>query len=103
MARPVASAFRSAAITNILNPKVILFNIAFLPQFTNPDLGHLQLQLAILGATLLVMDLAIIGPSATSPAHGQRIRDASQNGTRRVNRVAAGVFLWLAGWLATSA
>src|SRR5262249_47494061 len=39
VARPVFSAFRSATITNLLNPKVILFNVAFLPQFTNPALG----------------------------------------------------------------
>jgi threonine/homoserine/homoserine lactone efflux protein len=104
VARPVFSAFRSAAITNIVNPKVILFNVAFLPQFTNPDLGHVQLQLAVLGATLLVMDLVIVGPIGYfAGTLGQRIRNASENGSRRVSRVAAGMFLWLAGWLATSA
>jgi threonine/homoserine/homoserine lactone efflux protein len=104
VARPVFSAFRSAAITNILNPKVILFNVAFLPQFTDPDLGHVQLQLAVLSATLLIMDLAIDGAIGYfAGTWGQRIRNASQTGTRRVNRVAAGIFLWLAGWLAASA
>jgi threonine/homoserine/homoserine lactone efflux protein len=104
VARPVFSAFRNATITNLLNPKVILFNVAFLPQFTNPDLGHLQVQLAVLGATLLVMDLAVVGPVGYfAGTLGRRIRDVSKSGTRRVNRVAAGVFLWLAGWLAASA
>jgi threonine/homoserine/homoserine lactone efflux protein len=100
----VFSAFRSATITNLLNPKVILFNVAFLPQFTNPDLGHLQLQLAVLGSALLVIDLAIDGAIGYfAGTLGQRIRDASKTGTRRVNRVAAGMFLWVAGWLAASA
>ncbi|MBO0879723.1 MAG: LysE family translocator, partial [Mycobacterium sp.] len=104
VARPVFSAFRSGAITNLLNPKVILFNVAFLPQFTNPALGHMQLQLAVLGAALLVIDLAIIGPIGYfAGTLGQRIRNASEAGTRRVNRVAAGMFLGLAGLLATSA
>jgi threonine/homoserine/homoserine lactone efflux protein len=104
VARPVFSAFRSAAITNILNPKVILFNVAFLPEFTNPGLGHVQLQLAVLSATLLVMDLAIDGAIGyLAGTLGQRIRNDSQIRTRRVNRVVAGIFLWVAGWLATSA
>jgi threonine/homoserine/homoserine lactone efflux protein len=103
VARPVFSAFRSAAITNILNPKVILFNVAFLPQFTNPDLGHMQLQLAVLGAALLIITVAIVGPIGyLAGTLGQRIRNASQTGTRRVNRIAAGIFLGLAGWLAAS-
>jgi threonine/homoserine/homoserine lactone efflux protein len=104
VARPVFSAFRSAAITDLLNPKVILFNVAFLPQFTNPDLGHMPLQLGVLGVTLLVMDLAVVGPIGFfAGTVGQRISNTSQSGTRRVNRVAAGMFLGLAGWLATGA
>jgi threonine/homoserine/homoserine lactone efflux protein len=101
--RPVFSAFRSGTITNLFNPKVILFNVAFLPQFTSPDLGHMQLQLAVLGAALLVIDLAIVGPIGYfAGTLGQRVRTARQAGMRRMNRVAAGMFLGLAGWLAAS-
>ncbi|MET9773380.1 LysE family translocator [Streptomyces sp. NPDC006367] len=48
-------AFWQGAITNLLNPKVILFNVAFLPQFVDPSLGHVPGQLLLLGATLVVM------------------------------------------------
>jgi threonine/homoserine/homoserine lactone efflux protein len=104
VARPVLSAFRSAAITDILNPKVLLFNVAFLPQFTNPDLGHMQLQLGVLGATLLVIDLAITGPIGyLAGTIAARLGDTGRSATRRVNRVAAGLLVGLAVRLATSA
>ncbi|MDQ1017386.1 LysE family translocator [Streptomyces afghaniensis] len=48
-------AFWQGAITNLLNPKVILFNVAFLPQFVDPSLGHVQGQLLLLGITIVVM------------------------------------------------
>lgn len=48
-------AFWQGAITNLLNPKVILFNVAFLPQFVDPSLGHVPAQLLLLGGTLVVM------------------------------------------------
>ncbi|MBD0424436.1 LysE family translocator [Streptomyces sp. TRM S81-3] len=48
-------AFWQGAITNLLNPKVILFNVAFLPQFVDPSLGHVPGQLLLLGGTLVVM------------------------------------------------
>ncbi|MFH9009468.1 LysE family translocator [Streptomyces afghaniensis] len=48
-------AFWQGAITNLLNPKVILFNVAFLPQFVDPSLGHVQGQLMLLGITIVVM------------------------------------------------
>ncbi|MFH1982291.1 MAG: LysE family translocator [Pseudomonadota bacterium] len=46
--------FKSAFIVTALNPKSIAFFVAFLPQFVNPA-APLPLQLAILGATFLVM------------------------------------------------
>jgi threonine/homoserine/homoserine lactone efflux protein len=36
--------------TNLLNPKVFIFMIAFLPQFTDPQVGPVWLQLLIFGA-----------------------------------------------------
>jgi threonine/homoserine/homoserine lactone efflux protein len=48
-------AFWQGAVTNLLNPKVILFNVAFLPQFVDPSLGHVRGQFLLLGSTIVVM------------------------------------------------
>jgi threonine/homoserine/homoserine lactone efflux protein len=42
--------FSQAIATSVLNPKVALFFIAFLPQFANPSQGSVALQIAFLGA-----------------------------------------------------
>ena len=54
-AKPNA-AFGQAVVTGILNPKVALFFLAFLPQFVQPALGHLFGQFLLLGATMAVLD-----------------------------------------------
>jgi threonine/homoserine/homoserine lactone efflux protein len=41
--------FRQGVVTNVLNPKVALFFLAFLPQFTDPAHGPVALQIALLG------------------------------------------------------
>ncbi len=45
-------AFRRGFITNILNPKVALFVLAFLPQFTDPSIGPVWHQIILLGLML---------------------------------------------------
>ena len=47
-------AFKRGYLTNILNPKVALFVLAFLPQFTDPALGPVHEQIIILGIVLTI-------------------------------------------------
>jgi len=53
-----------AAVTGVLNPKVALFFLAFLPQFVNPLHGHVLLQFLILGLAFAV--LGLVGDSTVA-------------------------------------
>jgi len=44
-----ARLFRDGFIVNLLNPKTALFFLAFLPQFVEPERGHLVSQIVFLG------------------------------------------------------
>ena len=52
--------FMRGLITNILNPKVIVFYLALLPQFVNVSLGHVGLQMFLLGSIHNVIGVAFL-------------------------------------------
>lgn len=66
--RPLGRIFRESVLVEILNPKVALFFLAFLPQFVDPAAGPIVWQTLILGlivtAIALPCDVAVAVLSA---------------------------------------
>ncbi len=52
--------FRRGLITNILNPKVMVFYLALLPQFINVELGNVGLQIFLLGCIHNVIGITFL-------------------------------------------
>lgn len=97
---PLSTVFRRATITNLLNPKVVLFYLAFLPQFVTTSTGSPGLQLLVLGLTFTVLGLLVDALIALlSGQIGDRLRRRPRSGSW-LNRLAGVVFLGLAAKLA---
>ncbi len=52
-------AFRQGVLVDILNPKVAIFFMAFLPQFVRPELGRTSTQLIALGVLVILIAIVI--------------------------------------------
>ncbi|TMP17358.1 LysE family translocator, partial [Pseudoalteromonas ruthenica] len=57
--KKTGNVFFQAMMTEVLNPKVALFFIAFIPQFVDPSLSSTTLQLTILGLLYPIMAFPI--------------------------------------------
>jgi threonine/homoserine/homoserine lactone efflux protein len=92
--------FRQGVITNVLNPKVALFFLAFLPQFVDPVRGSPVAQIVLLGllfncsGTLVNAAVAIMASRATGWLRSQEVA------SRRLQRLTGVVFLALGARLA---
>ncbi len=97
--RTAVANFRRGFLTNLLNPKAILFSGVFLPQFANPGYGPIFLQIIALGAVLALLGLIFQSLlSVASGSLGQWLL-ASSGRQQFLERLMGLVFLGLAARL----
>jgi threonine/homoserine/homoserine lactone efflux protein len=90
----IATIYAQGVITQILNPKVAVFFIAFLPQFLNPS-QPISPQVAMLGAVYVAVAIAVdVTYVLTASAVARRFMD-SRTAQRRTGRFAAVTYVAL--------
>ena len=83
-------------IMNVTNPKVALFFLAFLPQFTDSARGSVALQMLLLGSFFMVSTLLVFGAVACFAGFlGDRLQRSGAL-QKTLNRVAGAIFIGLA-------
>jgi threonine/homoserine/homoserine lactone efflux protein len=94
--------FREAVVINVLNPKVALFFLAFLPQFIEPSAPSPALALLFLGTLFNVNSLFVNLPVAWLAARvGERSRASARAGSA-IKAAVGALFVFLAARLAAA-
>ena len=94
-AASLSKVFWQGALTNVLNPKVALFFLAFLPQFVDAEAPHKALAFLALGLIFIFNGtLWCLGVAAFASKAASRIRQ-SQGVMVWINRVLGGMFVYL--------
>ena len=97
---PLAKVFWQGALTDILNPKVALFFLAFLPQFVAAEAPHKALAFILLGLIFIFNGtLWCLGVAAFTARTASRVRQ-SPRAVLWINRALGGTFVFLGARLA---
>ena len=100
--RTTLAAFRQGVLTNILNPKVALFFLAFLPQFIDPASSAKVPSFILLGLTFVTTGtIWCLILAWFASVFSERLR-ANQTISQWLNRTAGALFIFLGVRLATA-
>jgi RhtB (resistance to homoserine/threonine) family protein len=92
-AKSLKSIFFRGFLTNVLNPKVALFFLAFVPQFIAPDASHPALTFVLLGVLFNVNAVPINMGYALLAAWATRRMGAVQRAMHWLDRLAGVMFV----------
>ncbi len=93
--------YRRGIIMNITNPKVSIFFLALLPQFTDPSKGSIAAQMVVLGGIFILSTLIVFGAVALAAGSISAWMLKSKRARVWLNRLSGLVFIALAIRLAT--
>ena len=99
-AASLSKVFWQGALTNVLNPKMALFFLAFLPQFVDAEAPHKALAFLALGLIFIFNGtLWCLGVAAFAARTARHVR---QSGTamRWINHALGGMFVYLGARIA---
>lgn len=101
-ATPVSGrrAYLRGALTNLVNPKMITFSIAFLPQFVDRGMGHIPLQFLVLGVIFIVFELLVDGSVGLLAGRLRQTLGRRRRARQALDAGSGTVLLALAGRLA---
>jgi threonine/homoserine/homoserine lactone efflux protein len=94
--------YKRGILMNITNPKVSIFFLAFLPQFTNAQAGNVTAQIFLLGALFMVCAFCVFTAVSLLAGRVGAWFSRTQSGEKILNRIAGTVFAALALKLAMS-
>ena len=89
-------AFRSGLMVNLSNPKVILFVLAFIPQFVDPGAGPVLIQFLVFGAVIALGGFVINAAVGLFAGRASRWLTGSPRTARGLGWLSGGIFTALA-------
>jgi len=94
--------YMRGVVMNVTNPKVAIFFLAFLPQFAEPSIGSITVQMMAFGSLFIVTTFCIFTLVAWSAGFLGEWLKGSGKAQKIINRIAGTVFVGLAVKLAFS-
>jgi threonine/homoserine/homoserine lactone efflux protein len=92
---PLRRIYGQGILTNVLNPKVALFFLAFVPQFIDANAPHKALAFLILGAIFNINGMLWCHALALFTAQAKARLKPNPAVTQWLNRATGGLFVWL--------
>ena len=89
---PLSRHYMTGILINLLNPKIILFFMTFLPQFVSTNDPHAPGKLIFLGLMFIIVSLPIVVPIILAADKVAVFLKESPKATRVIDYVFAGIF-----------
>ena len=101
--RTIGTMFRQGLLTNLLNPKMVLFVLALFPQFVQPEAGSVALQIMLLATILNAIGIVVNGAVIVAASRLGRLFTGAGRWRRLPQYLLGAVFAGLAIRLAVDA